>query len=382
MSDNVFEHGEMSPISPTAISRSISPTASPVAASSLISGPTFLYVAPYVLFMLLFFCGFLFAGRIFGCKSVAEGEDNDNDYNDESIWVARFLEEPSTENDGTTHILPTAVGDASVVALGMNDRIRLYLRTFDRNKHFKTLTPQDFLPNHIHCSLDDSDEIESSSEFRCHVETESQADDEEDPLYLYLPLETSESSHQRSLLPPEESNVKDAILKNDAIISCDTSETDSTSTSSETIPLTKIPGTCIICFEKFCAGETVVWSDDTTTCKHVFHEDCMVRYLATNSTNKPGDSLVHRAAGGSYNENPCPTCRQPFCTVRHDDLIMAVLLKSVKVAMGEQEEDDDEENLLISLSRNTNERASASTSQHIIHQHSTLHNINEEGDFI
>ena len=59
---------------------------------------------------------------------------------------------------------------------------------------------------------------------------------------------------------------------------------------------------CAICIGNFKPGQTVVWSLNSN-CKHVFHEHCMVDYLAKK--------LKH----GS--NTPCPICRQSFCDLEN-----------------------------------------------------------------
>jgi len=66
-----------------------------------------------------------------------------------------------------------------------------------------------------------------------------------------------------------------------------------------------VRGICVVCLEEYLVGETVVWSE-TPSCRHVYHKDCMVSFLA------------HKASRGKQQDlgaTPCPTCRQPFVTV-------------------------------------------------------------------
>jgi hypothetical protein len=68
---------------------------------------------------------------------------------------------------------------------------------------------------------------------------------------------------------------------------------------------TVVGGTCVICLEEMKAGETVVWSE-TSSCRHVYHKECMVSFLAHKAKRQKQRDL---------GANPCPTCRQPFVTV-------------------------------------------------------------------
>jgi len=50
-----------------------------------------------------------------------------------------------------------------------------------------------------------------------------------------------------------------------------------------------------------------VWSDNKK-CEHFYHKECLVPYLAHNAQPKTYSTL-------NVNNNPCPTCRQNYCTV-------------------------------------------------------------------
>lgn len=380
MNDNVFSHnatsseatGNFAPTQPPHPVSQLPPKAAPAALSVM-------YVIPYLLF-LLFSVGMFAAARILyfyesHCRKNRGGERQGNEgsnHRRSSEHSRRSHSRHSTPRNSNV-----SIGDATVVALGMSDRIRLYRRTFDKNKHCHVLGPTNFRhprrqSNETIASVNDESVKENDNEdIKSVCATTGDDDinsvnaiDEEDPSWIYLNLSPPDFDNDENDSPPspkkekrDDDNKTTLRRDKDAIYSshtCESLETITTATSktmseegsivNDTNPITRVSGTCIICFEKFKVGETVVWSDDTTKCRHVFHEDCMVRFLATHSKRTKrrhsSDSDNHHSAiSYSYEENPCPICRRTFCTVKHDDLVMAVLLKSVAVALGEEEED-------------------------------------------
>ena len=81
-------------------------------------------------------------------------------------------------------------------------------------------------------------------------------------------------------------------------------------------PTETVSNCCAICLESYQPGEVVAWS---SSCVHVFHQDCIARYLSTKLIGK---------------EMPCPSCRQKFCCLPE------ALLESTTSS------DDNEEGLL------------------------------------
>jgi len=67
-----------------------------------------------------------------------------------------------------------------------------------------------------------------------------------------------------------------------------------------------VSGNCIICFENFQAGDTIVYSAESRDCNHVYHKECMVDYL----TNR---KLFKEQLKSGDTDPSCPTCRQTFC---------------------------------------------------------------------
>merc|ERR1711865_1158620 len=87
-----------------------------------------------------------------------------------------------------------------------------------------------------------------------------------------------------------------------------------------------ISGTCVICFEQFEKDDMIVWSEDPT-CPHVYHQDCMVHFLASNAER----NLTGRARRTNIldvTHNPCPTCRKNYCHVRDQDIIEWMVQKT------------------------------------------------------
>lgn len=221
----------------------------------------------------------------------------------------------SSENEGIA---------TQIKKLTTEDWIQLYNKTFDSNGNTTTLTSENIVGH-----SKDFVDIELGGQGNAadgdgEKKYTGGADGNDDSSSLYLSLDTNNlTSSRKSLvrLSPAED--------------------------------TKISGTCIICFDEFVAGDEVVWAegrkapkhdgDDAEQnrnhhdCKHVFHKDCMVRYLASNSHRRFKKSAAFEGAEGI--ENPCPTCRQPFCTLSDEDLEMAIQTK-LSLLMAEETENN------------------------------------------
>ena len=123
---------------------------------------------------------------------------------------------------------------------------------------------------------------------------------------------------------------------------------------------------CVICFEEFRAGDEVVWSATNTTtitdsenaatkdedeiqkqnhsnhCQHVYHQACMVQYLANHSHRK--FQKQSHFEGGLDVETPCPTCRRNFCILSDEDISAAIKTRCQFVAETSSSSGDDESN--------------------------------------
>ena len=109
--------------------------------------------------------------------------------------------------------------------------------------------------------------------------------------------------------------------------SCDKKDKESNNKASSIIR-----GECIICFEHFEAGDTIVYNINNTntnnfisnnnnnessllttdeyscySCLHVYHKNCMVTYLANRKISKTG------LRNGQGDCPTCPICRQQYC---------------------------------------------------------------------
>ena len=52
------------------------------------------------------------------------------------------------------------------------------------------------------------------------------------------------------------------------------------------------------------------------------YKECMVNYLASHAQRKIKSRLLN------VSDNPCPTCRQNYCTVNDEDIL--VVMKQTK----------------------------------------------------
>jgi hypothetical protein len=68
-----------------------------------------------------------------------------------------------------------------------------------------------------------------------------------------------------------------------------------------------VSGNCVICFENFKEGDTIVYNSETKDCPHIYHKECMVDYFVSRN-------IFRKEVKKGEEANPsCPTCRQTFC---------------------------------------------------------------------
>ena len=73
------------------------------------------------------------------------------------------------------------------------------------------------------------------------------------------------------------------------------------------------PNGCAICLCEYQPGDILVWSSNRSSCRHVYHQDCLLEYFLTKG-------------GGCADEHsnvttipPCPMCRQAFIVLQTEN---------------------------------------------------------------
>ena len=202
-------------------------------------------------------------------------------------------------------------GDSSGLKFNSKERIELYNKTFDRNgnqliledKHIKTnakSTTTNNDGNNVGIVENNNDvyiDIElADTEGNEHINN----DDDDPSIYLSVESERGLTRHQDD---DEDriKNVRHSSTKNKSSFYLNFLKGNNNKEKQ------MISGTCIICFAEFVKDDVIVWSENRT-CIHVYHKECMVNYLASNAQRELYSTL-------NVNKNPCPTCRQNYCTV-------------------------------------------------------------------
>jgi len=253
--------------------------------------------------------------------------------------------------DGPHHGLSS--GNSGLLNFTLKERIELYNKTFDsngnqltlKNKHIKTKTSKSiseggnknnssiFLDIELGGKTNDYDDKE-------YVEQNAEKNNDDDDPSIYVSVE-SERRLTRHLDDDDyDDSMKDEIMA---------TSTDDTSTSTKSLCLDLDPdhnnkkdknkgndkdkkgndkdkekqlfsGTCIVCLEEFMKDDVIIWSQDPN-CPHIYHKECMVNYLASRAQRSKINSTLN------VNDNPCPTCRQNYCTVKDEDIVKLMVQK-------------------------------------------------------
>lgn len=127
------------------------------------------------------------------------------------------------------------------------------------------------------------------------TKTEVIKKEEEQPFHICVPL------------PGQQSH--------DSLVSTnDTDNTSETATSLNGIPETRnVPNLCVICHEEYEASDKVCWAS-SSDCTHVFHEECIVRWLTSLGWMKLKEQKVEPENISSClnYDLECPMCRGEF----------------------------------------------------------------------
>ena len=72
---------------------------------------------------------------------------------------------------------------------------------------------------------------------------------------------------------------------------------------------TAAPNGCAICLCEYQPGDVLVWSSNRSSCRHVYHQDCLLEYFLTKGGGDDGHSSLLTIP-------PCPMCRQAFIVLQ------------------------------------------------------------------
>lgn len=300
-------------MAPTAMPSTTAPTMSPTSGTTIITTteldpPSWLSGINIDLFFVFIFVVLTIRSWIDKKRRGGAGNDTNN-INGRSNFAYNGNNFTYNENSDDNN-------ENSIQKLSPQDWIQLYNKTFDSNGNRITLKSEHVVRTSKEKQGKDDDVYDVFDDIELGGYGNNDGNDngnELDQSSVHLNLDTSESDSSRL------SFRRLSSFSNPQQIGGNNSKS-------------KISGTCIICFEDFEPGDEVVWTgggsnnnenENNNHCKHVFHQECMVQYLASNSHRRFTKKNVKTI------ENPCPTCRQNFCTVSEDDLAEAIKNKSL-----------------------------------------------------
>ena len=228
--------------------------------------------------------------------------------------------------------------------LTVEDRVEVYKTTFACNGNYLTLQSKHII---AHTTRNKSVAVDTNStkddEISTFVDvelgntvdednTDDTHNDEDDDDDLDPSIHLSLASARN--LPQQEAEIPTRSTTNTSSTMAYTTNANMTTTTKNTpthrTNIPRISGTCVICLEQFHKDEVIVWSEDPT-CHHVYHHDCLVDYFAAHAERTT--SIGHgRTLRLDVPQNPCPTCRQPFCHVPEDPDRMALRVHKTTTA--------------------------------------------------
>jgi len=242
--------------------------------------------------------------------------------------------------------------NVNTAVLTLEDRVALYKKTFETNGNQLKLQPKHIIvhQNTGKTSVDGNEETQDDDAVSTFVDVElgknaddqddhnDNGNDEEDDLEqsTHLALASArnltqqqdDGMHNSSSSSSSSSSSTNSDITTATTKLCLDPEQQEIDTMTNTNRTTKptISGTCVICFEQFEKDDMIVWSEDPT-CHHVYHQDCMVHFLASNAErNMTG--RARRTNILDVTHNPCPTCRKNYCHVQDQDIIELMVSKT------------------------------------------------------
>mmetsp|Transcript_20997 Transcript_20997/g.45756 ORF Transcript_20997/g.45756 Transcript_20997/m.45756 type:complete len:355 (+) Transcript_20997:124-1188(+) len=218
-----------------------------------------------------------------------------------NILAGRWIPSSRRRNNGNTErkLRTPSLGER-LVRMPLADRQRYYSNLFDKHGNEIKLTANDIIVGTNCAGKEPENEGERESGMTGVTDTEI-FNDEEDFCSIRVSLDSNNNNNNNNNSSSSSSDINADMVKKTKI--------------------TINHRECIICFENFKVGDTIVhngsWCHEpiieTTEdapqilCLHIFHKDCMVEYLANRTLSAGG------LRDGEGDRPACPTCRQTYC---------------------------------------------------------------------
>ena len=242
------------------------------------TGGSYIIVAASFLFLIIFVVMFV---RCTSRRQTGGGPWNDEDYF--GSWV-RAMERVGS-------VRPVVREEHVEKEATVEEKVAVYEQIFETSRNQLQLRDDHIIRKE---SSSSSEKKERGPDSTIDIEAGQHHDDEhEQEFSQYLVLERSNEDRRRS-----------SSLSNNNSGKTATTGTKRRSSIFHPSHMVPVQGSCAICIENFQVGDLVVWSE-TKSCPHVFHKSCIVGYFAHNKSGTTNKST----------NNPCPTCRQKFCTL-------------------------------------------------------------------
>jgi hypothetical protein len=120
----------------------------------------------------------------------------------------------------------------------------------------------------------------------------------------------------------------------------DTGNTSETASLKNDILETRnVPNLCVICHEEYVVSDKVCWAS-SVDCTHVFHEECIVRWLTSLGwmklkEQKEPENMIEEEKCLNY-DLECPMCRTQFICKGHVIKNTPVVVDAAAAGVGEE----------------------------------------------